>query len=114
MRYRYLQEHGALNETGAGFARAPAVPGGPKPTSWDRGRIPPEVIALVSRRRVARENQVVPVAAEGETVVFVAVDHQSIALADTLSFLIARKVRLVPATGDEIVALLKAPLPHSR
>ena len=78
--------------------------------SWGRGRIPPELIALVPES-IARENQVVPVASEGETVIFVAVDHQNIALADKLSFLIARKVDLVPATRDEIAALLNATTP---
>ena len=113
MRYRYIQETGALNETGAGPVPAGSAPRGAKTTSasWGRGRIPPELIALVPES-IARENQVVPVASEGETVIFVAVDHQNIALADRLSFLIARKVNLVPATRDEIAALLKRHYPR--
>ena len=84
---------------------------GPRPQAGDAAGSAPELIGAGSRVGRA-ENQVVPVASEGETVVFVAVDHQNIALADKLSFLIARKVRLVSATREEIVALLKRYYPN--
>jgi hypothetical protein len=105
MRYRYIQETGWLNEAGTGPVAAP--PGSKSDAMFARRsrRIPPEVIALVPESLV-RESLVFPVAAEGETVTFAAVDPEDIALADKLSFAIARKVRLVPAGRDEIVALI--------
>src|SRR4051794_32030531 len=94
MRYRYLKTRGALNETGAGPGGPPAGSGAATP--WRGRRIPAEVLELLPESLV-RENLVVPIAAEGETVTVAAIDPNNIALADKLSFIIARNVRLVPA-----------------
>src|SRR4051812_41066033 len=100
MQYRYLQGRGALNEVADEPAGPPPAP--PRRPASLRGRvIPPEVLALLPDS-VAHEHTVIPIAAEGETVTVAAADPTDIALADRLSFLMARKVELVAAPRDEI------------
>ena len=103
MEYRYLQTRGALNDTaavnGGRHARSrPAV-------TW-RGRpVPADFLDLLPES-LARENMVFPVAVDGETLTVAAVDPGDIALADKLTFVLARKIRLVPASAREILDLI--------
>lgn len=102
MRYDYLRTRGALNEAGPPAGGRPTPN---RPVSW-RGRLlPPEVVGLLPEA-LAREHQVVPIAAEGESVTVAAADADDVALADRLSFVLARAVRLVPASRREIVEAL--------
>ena len=55
---------------------------------------------------VVRELRVVPVAAAGETLTVATTDPHNIALADRLSLLTARRVRLVQASREEIDAFI--------
>jgi hypothetical protein len=103
MRYRYLQTRGALNETGSARAVRPAA--STENATW-RGRpVPAEVLELVPESLV-RENLAVPIAAEGESVTFATVDPDDIALADKLTFVLARDVRLVSASAAEIAEFI--------
>jgi hypothetical protein len=97
MEYRYLQARGAVKESEASGLLAGDL--------LDRP-IPPEVIALLPES-IAREHLVFPLAIEGETVSVAAVEPGQIALADKLSFLIARKVKLVPFPRKVILALIQ-------
>src|SRR4051812_5645890 len=104
MRYHYLKARGALNETGT--QPAGAAWGGARADMPRLRSIPPEVFGLLPAS-VAYENLVIPVAVDGETVTLAAVNPDDIALADKLTFLMARKVKLVAATRDEIAALIE-------
>src|SRR4051812_18297562 len=108
MKYRYLQERGALNETGAGPGPVvvPTSHDGTTGARWRGRRIPPEVIRLVPES-LAREGRVVAVESRGETVVCAAADPGDIALADKLAFVLARRIELVPADRDEVARLIE-------
>src|SRR4051794_27817313 len=103
MRYHYLATRGALNEAGTGSADSPPRAG--RAASWRGQRIPPEVLALLPESAV-REYRVVPIAAAGEALTVADADPHNIALADRLSALTARRVRLVQATREEIDAFI--------
>lgn len=103
MRYQYLAARGALNESGDD-RHAAAVRSG-RAVSWRGRRIPAEVVELVPES-FARAHWIVPVAVEGETLTAAATKPRDIALADKLSFVVAKKVQLVPATREEIRSLL--------
>jgi hypothetical protein len=68
-------------------------------------QIPREVLQLVPES-VARENLVLPLSFDGETVTLAAADPGSIALADKLRFLLAKNVHLLLARREEIVAAI--------
>ena len=104
MRYRYLHATGALNEAGAEPAGLAMRRG--RAASWRGHPVPPEVLDLLPESLV-REHLVVPVGGTGETLIVAAVDPDDIALADKLSFVTARRVRLVPAPREEIAAFLE-------
>ena len=103
MRYQYLATRGALNEAGTGPADAPAGAG--QAVSLRFIRTSPELLALLPASAV-REFRVVPIAAAGEALTVASADPHNIALADRLSSLTARRVRLVPASREEIDALI--------
>ena len=94
LEYKFLKGRGALNEVNAG-ARAPVVPTRAAAASMFEA-IPPSVIELVPES-LAREHTVIPLAFDGETITFAAADADNIALADTLRFILAKNVRLIPA-----------------
>ena len=103
MRYQYLTTSGVLQDRPTGWGHQPGRSG---PPASERGRgIPAEVIELVPESFV-REHLVVPLSVEGETLTVAAADHRDIGLADKLSFLVNRKVRLLPAARDEVLALI--------
>jgi hypothetical protein len=102
--YKFLKIRGSLSEA------APTAP-------LQRGTsamlellgtttISSDLIALVPES-VARENVVIPLSFDGETITFAAVDPDNIALADKLRFILAKNVRLVPARRDSIVAAIE-------
>jgi type II secretory ATPase GspE/PulE/Tfp pilus assembly ATPase PilB-like protein len=99
MRYRYLQTRGALNETGSALAGRSARSA--SNAAWRGRQIPAEVLELIPES-LARENMAVPISVEGETVTVATLDPDDIALADKLTFVLARNVRLVPASAAEI------------
>jgi hypothetical protein len=100
MDYKFLKIRGALNDAaGAAIADRDAAAG------LARRDIPPPVLALIPES-VARENLVVPLAFDGETITAAAVNVVDIARADKLRFLLAKNVRLIPAPRHEIIACI--------
>jgi hypothetical protein len=104
MQYQYLKARGALNEADASPAATPAARTalGELPTARE---IPAAVVELIPES-VARENQVMPLEFDGETVTLAAVDPNNIALADKLTFLLNRRIRLVACSSETIRGLL--------
>jgi hypothetical protein len=102
MKYKYLPNRGALNEA----ATDPATRQVAGPASeGDRllaQPIPRHVVELVPES-VARENRVMPVAFDGETLTFAAVNAADIGLTDKLRFILNKNVRLVAASEAEVV-----------
>ncbi len=106
MKYKYLAQTGALQEawTASGGRAAVAEPA-------DAGRllaapVPRAVVELVPAA-VARDNLVMPVAFDGETVTFAAVNADDIGLADKLRFTLNKNVRLVAVPRAAVAALIK-------
>jgi hypothetical protein len=100
MDYQFLKNRGALNEMAAGARTQPAPAtssAGPIPSV-----IPPQVLELVPES-VARENLVIPLAFDGETITFAAANPDDIALADKLRFILAKNVRLISAPREAII-----------
>jgi hypothetical protein len=95
--YTFLKGRGALNEVSAGVSARP-------PSAGERpfGTIPLAVVELVPES-VARENIVMPLSFDGETITVAAVDAENIALADKLRFILAKNVRLIPADRQIIL-----------
>jgi len=117
MDYRYLGTTGALKEAGPAMAwrerlssagrAAQARPGkGKKAPTW-RGKPVPKSICNLIPESLARENRVFPLGEDGETLRVAAEDHNDVAVADTISFVVARPVRLIPATSDEVESLIR-------
>jgi hypothetical protein len=115
MEYRYLGTTGVLNEAGSGGgwrARPSASPaslrrrGARKPPNWRGKPVPGAVLGLVPAR-FAREHSIFPVGDDGETLTVAAVEHDSIALADKISFLLSRQVQLVAASREEVEAIIR-------
>ncbi len=102
MRYRYLQTRGALQDS-AGRPREMAA--NRRGALWRGQRIPPEVSELIPES-LARENRAVAVAVHGETVIIASETPDDLTLSDKLTFVMARKVRLVPASQEEIGTLI--------
>lgn len=98
MEYRYLQERGALNES----ARAPASPA---VVSQPLFCIPSEVLQLVPGS-VARENNILPLALNGETLIVAATNAGNRLLADKLGFIVNKKVQLVAFPREHIRAAI--------
>ncbi len=93
MEYKYLTKTGALQEGAA----QPARQAGPGGLSVD-----PSVVALVPEP-VARENIIMPLRADGETITIAAVNAGDRMLSDKLSFILNRIVRLVPTPRHVII-----------
>lgn len=110
MKYQWNTQTGALREgVDDAFAEAvaasvlqPVRKSSAEPvTNLLSRRIPSEVIRLVPAS-VARENLVVPISADAETLVLAAVDANDIAVADKLRFLLAKNIRLLPAPAHDV------------
>jgi hypothetical protein len=95
MNYQFLPARGALNEADSdqstGLTRTQD-----RVENLTKLSIPQSVVEMVPES-VARENRVVPLAFDGETLTFAAANADDIALADKLRFILAKNVRLVPA-----------------
>ena len=99
MQYRYLEARGALNEA----AQSPA-PSVVLPRSLLH--VPANVIALIPST-LAQVYTVLPLALDGEALTVAAPKAGDIALADKLSFIVNKKIRLVAFPADEIRAAIK-------
>jgi hypothetical protein len=115
MDYRYLETTGVLNEAGSsrGLREQSGAHRLPErgrvrtsPLIWRGKPIPRDVCGLVPES-VARDELVFPIGEEGEALTLAAVHHESIALADKLSFLLSRPVRLTYASREEVEALIR-------
>ncbi len=114
MEYHYLGTTGVLNETSSGKgwrhrhsskSQPPRGRAGKGP-SW-RARTVPRAICELIPESLARENLIFPIGEEGETLRLAAVAHEDVALADKISFVLARPVRLVAASREEIESLIR-------
>src|SRR5262245_2916795 len=99
MQYRYLEARGALNEAAQTHAPPPPLP----PALLN---VPPAVIALFPAT-LAETNLVLPLALDGETLTVASANPQNISLADKLSFIVNKKVRLVPFPAHQIRVAIK-------
>src|SRR5262245_4256996 len=90
MLYEYLKERGALNEVDlaqmGSLSAASAATSGPT-NQLLAGPISSAVVELIPES-VARENRIMPLAFDGETIICAAVNPESIGLADKLRFLL--------------------------
>ena len=102
--YKFLKIRGALCEAGKGTSLQRT----PSDTLELLGtaNIAPDVIALVPAS-VARENVVIPLSYDGETITFAAADPDNIATMDKLRFILAKNVRFVTARRDSILAAIE-------
>jgi Type II secretion system (T2SS), protein E, N-terminal domain len=100
MEYRYLRNRGALNEasqeTASGVARQQMLAG---------LVIQPAAVALVPET-VARENLVMPLSFDGETLTLAAVNPGEVMLADKLGFILNKNIRFLGAPRQAIVDAL--------
>jgi hypothetical protein len=101
--YKFLTDRGALNEVSASID--PATGRLLPPSAHELRAVAPEVVQLIPRS-LARDNLIMPVAFDGETITVAAVDAQNIALADKLRFILARNVRFIPASRQSILAAI--------
>src|SRR5438270_12888973 len=96
MNYRYLGTPGALNEASprGGSWGGPPSPAprsrsrsrpAPDSPEW-RGKLIPRAVCALVPESLAREDPVFPISLEGETLTLAAVDYDSVALKDKLSF----------------------------
>src|SRR5262249_17280718 len=106
MQYQYLKARGALNEADVGPAAAPAPSRRPAPGELLGARRVPAAGVELLPESVAREHQVMPLEFDGETLTLAAVNPNDIALADKLTFLLNRKIRLVGCSSETMRGLL--------
>src|SRR5262245_17193392 len=99
MEYRYLKERGALNEAAREAARRGDVP-------RSLQNVPRTIIELMPAA-VAYENTVLPIVLTGEMLTVAAPNAGDIGLADKLSFILNKKVRLLAFPPDQIRAAIE-------
>ncbi|SIO12378.1 Type II secretion system (T2SS), protein E, N-terminal domain [Singulisphaera sp. GP187] len=102
MEYRYLRARGALNDAELRSSDAPSVRHG----HVHEPSIPRKLIELFPES-LARETLAIPVKLRGETLVVATVDPLDIALADKLTFVLAKKIQLIPYPRERILALIE-------
>ncbi|MCI0685195.1 MAG: hypothetical protein L0Y71_24110 [Gemmataceae bacterium] len=107
MEYRYLKARGALNEAAQVQSEQPA------PLPRFLLNVPAAVIGLIPAS-LARENAILPVALDGETLTVAAASADNIVLADKLSFLVNKKVRLVAVPREQLRAAIAHHYPATR
>jgi hypothetical protein len=98
LEYKYLKTRGALNE-------ATQQQQTPQTTAQQLVAVPQRLIAMLPGS-VARENLVFPLRLDGETFTLATVGADDIGLADKLSFLLNKKVRLVAANREALLAAI--------
>lgn len=95
MDYKFLTAHGGLSEgvrdRGAHVRENIDV----LITGLESRAIASSILELIPEA-IAREHTIVPLADDGETITVATADPDDISLADTLRFLLARDIRLVP------------------
>jgi Type II secretion system (T2SS), protein E, N-terminal domain len=115
MEYRYLGTTGVVNESSssAGWReRKSSIPrqrharAHKKPPRWRGNQISAAICGLIPET-LARSYLVFPIGEDGETLRLAAVNHNDVGIADKISFMIARPVRLVAASREEIKALFR-------
>src|SRR5262249_17649160 len=115
MDYRYLGTTGVLNEAEPtpSWQGRPVSPVRParsrdrkKKPIWG-GRPVPRAICKLVPESLAREDRVFPIGEDGETLRLAAVNHDDVALADKLSFVVSRPVRLIAASREEVDGLIR-------
>src|SRR5262245_45999489 len=113
MEYKYLRARGALNEAEKEAAPSPEfqsrVPG--RLDDLATRTIPSAVVELIPES-VARENLVMPLAWEGETLYLAAANPDDIALSDKLCFILNKNVRLVGAPREAIIKAINRHYGH--
>src|SRR5262245_18858227 len=67
---------------------------------------PPRAVLELVPESVARENLVLPLSVDGETLTCAAANPNDLLLQDKLSFILTKKVRLVPAPREAIRAAI--------
>jgi hypothetical protein len=104
-----LQARGALNEADAAQAAPSSAPQAAmqRPLDLKGMPIPARVLELVPES-VARENIILPIAYDGETITCVAANADDLALIDRLRFLLAKNIRLIAGPA----ALIRAAINH--
>src|SRR4051812_21692408 len=90
-----LKARGALNEADAGAVN-------PETTGLAGRRIPRHLLDLLPAS-VARENCVLPLEFDGETLTCAAANADDIARADKLRFILNKNIRFVPAPREAIL-----------
>jgi hypothetical protein len=90
LEYKYLKTRGALHE---------ATQQLPQVTAQQLNAVPRRLIEMVPEA-VARAEQVFPLRLEGETFTLAAVRPDDIGLIDKLSFILNKKIRLLPAPRE--------------
>src|SRR5262245_3750655 len=105
MDYQFLKIRGAIND-------APTLPDRLRPppnrdalAGLTSRTIPEHILELIPES-VARENCVVPLALDGDTLTVAAVNADDVATKDKLTFIINKSIRMLPAPADDIVAAL--------
>jgi hypothetical protein len=100
--YRFIKTRGSLHETTA-----------PEPLAVDLRRIPKQVLQLVPEA-VARQNMVLPLTLEGETLTVAAVRADDLGLRDKLSFIVNKKIQLVPVQREALLAAINRHYPPAK
>jgi hypothetical protein len=100
MNYAFLKNRGALNETSS--AEQVPLQRALAPANLLHGQIPRAVVELIPES-VARENMVMPLVFDGETITLAGVVTDDIALTDKLRFILGKNIRWVRAPRDVIL-----------
>ena len=115
MKYHYLGTSGVVNETSSSeewrerqssAARQKHGRDRKKSPRWRGNQISLADLRPHPRESGTRESRL-PGRQDGETLRLAAVNHRDVGLADKISFMIARPVRLVAASREEIQALFR-------
>jgi hypothetical protein len=115
MKYEYMRTTGALNEAGTSAGWRAASPSAAKTarsraatkTPYWRGKPVPRALCELFPESLARETLTFPIGEDGEALKLAAVVPDDIAQTDKISFVLARPVRLVPASREEVEALIR-------
>src|SRR6476619_1805815 len=92
--YKFLTRAGAVHVEGAG-----------PPASAENLNPPRAVLELVPES-VARDNQILPLSLDGETLTCAAAHPDNLLVQDQLSFILNKRVRFVPAPPEAIRAAI--------
>ena len=99
MKYKYLDASGAVRDSTR--IVAPPRTRGELPIDLTSHPISQEILEFIPES-VARENKAIPIAFDGETLTIATVNPDNIALADKLRFILAKDVKLVGASDQQV------------